>query len=726
MVSNQKLFSVGTFDFRLQHVLVIGVLILSFSISMLIRSMPMSYETELFEYDPFFNYRATEYVVQNGIQDYLDWNDNKSWHPTGRNISETSQVTLHLTAAILYQIFNFGTSLYTFTILFPLVIGSLTSIAVFALVRTLGGTTAGLFASLLFAFSIPILIRGFVGWFKSEPLGIFFGIIGLYLFVSGIKNNKGKISGLKLTGAGLFLALSLSAWGGAIFFILAIILFLFALPFFKNDKNFLIWITPLFSISFIIFSLMFERTSNAIIFYIGIAIGLSTTFVVLSEIIKNFSSETKQLRNCLGLLVSIIISGIGIASAGAVALPSFRYQNAINPLLLAEDPLTDSVSEHAVTDLQMSFSFLSVFIIFGIIGAWLIFTKKSPLLKNDMKVFSLMISFFAIYLSSAFLRLEVFASVGLFILGGIGLSLLLHEIFKQQNSILKIISSIVIVGLFLIPVTLPEDDSWFIWADFSPTIINGGTGHNSHVSYDWLDAMEWLKQNTPEHSVIASWWDYGYWITTLSDRTTIIDNATLNDLQIKKMAYSFLASPDDSWKILSSDHDVDVASSFSSEFINFIHYQPENYGASVNGMDADYIVIFVVAEKIAAPGLNLSLYSMQPGGDESKKHWFAAISNQNELDFMLPDGMTPTNQFMNSTLGKLIPFTIVTYVDLTTDMIHDNYRPGYIPIYAKELKFSDTENDPFYLVYASPSFYSDIPGQKNMILIYKINQNYQT
>ncbi len=726
MVSNQKLFSVGNFDFRFQHLLVIGILILSISISMLLRSMPMSYETELFEYDPFFNYRATEYLVDNGIQNYLEWNDDKSWHPTGRNISETSQVTLHITTAILYQVFNFGISLHTFTILFPLVVGSLTSIAVFALVRTLGGTTAGLFASLLFAFSIPILIRGFAGWFKSEPLGLFFGIIGLYLFVSGIKNNKGKISGLKVAGSGFFLAISLSAWGGSIFFILAIILFFFALPFFKNEKNFLIWIIPVFSTVFIIFSLMFERTSSAIVFYIGIAMLLSTVFVVVSEIIKKFSSESKKLRNCLGFLISIIISGLGIASSGLIFLPSFRYQNAVNPLLLTQDPLTDSVSEHAVTSLELSFGFLSSFIIFGIIGAWFIFTKKSSLLKNDMKVFSLMISFFGIYLSSAFLRLEVFASVGLFILGGIGLGLLIHEIFKLKNPTLKIISSVVIVGLFVIPVTLPENNNWASWADFSPTIINGGTSQNTFVSYDWFDAMEWLKENSPENAVVASWWDYGYWITTLSDRTTIVDNATLNDLQIKKMAYTLLATPDNSWKILHSNYDVDVKSSFSPEFVNFVHYQPENYGAPINGLDADYIVVFVVAEKIAAPGTNLELYSMLPGGDESKKHWFASIANHHPNDFVLSDGITPTNNFMRSTLGHLIPFTIVTFLDLNTDMIHNEYSPGYLPIYGKEIKFSDPEKDPFYLVYASPGFYSEIPGQKNIVLIYKINPDYQS
>ena len=95
MVSNQKLFSVGNFDFRLQHLLVIGVLALSVSISMMIRSTPMTYGFELFEFDPFFNFRATEYILENGTDAYFNWIDEKSWHPFGRNISENSQVSLH-------------------------------------------------------------------------------------------------------------------------------------------------------------------------------------------------------------------------------------------------------------------------------------------------------------------------------------------------------------------------------------------------------------------------------------------------------------------------------------------------------------------------------------------------------------------------------------------------------------------------------------------------------
>ena len=182
MSSNQKLFSVGNFDFRLQHLLIIGVLALSVSISMLIRSTPMNYGLELFEFDPFFNFRATEYIVENGYDAYSNWVDEKSWHPFGRDISENSQVVLHVTTSIFYQLFGFNSSLYNFTIIFPLVVGSLTAISVFAFVRVLGGTTAGLLAALMFSISVPVFTRGLVGWFKSEPLGLFFGFLAMYSF----------------------------------------------------------------------------------------------------------------------------------------------------------------------------------------------------------------------------------------------------------------------------------------------------------------------------------------------------------------------------------------------------------------------------------------------------------------------------------------------------------------------------------------------------------------
>ena len=206
--------------FKLNHIVIIGVLVLAFSISFLIRSQPADYGNELMEFDPFFNFRATEYIIENGFSEYFEWWDDKSWYlpldtsglgqdtnpdKFGRNVGATSQSMLHITAAITYQIFGGNSSLYDFTILFPAVIGSLTVIVIFGLVRLFAGTTAGLFASLLFAVSLPIILRGTIGWFKSEPLGIFYALLGFYFFFSGIRSENKKIAFSKIILGGIIM-----------------------------------------------------------------------------------------------------------------------------------------------------------------------------------------------------------------------------------------------------------------------------------------------------------------------------------------------------------------------------------------------------------------------------------------------------------------------------------------------------------------------------------------
>ena len=67
MLLNQKLVTLGQFDLRLNHLLIIAILVLSFSTSFLLRTQAAEFGSELNEFDPFFNFRATEYIVENGI-----------------------------------------------------------------------------------------------------------------------------------------------------------------------------------------------------------------------------------------------------------------------------------------------------------------------------------------------------------------------------------------------------------------------------------------------------------------------------------------------------------------------------------------------------------------------------------------------------------------------------------------------------------------------------------
>ena len=143
------------------------------------------------------------------------------------------------------------------------------------------------------------------------------------------------------------------------------------------------------------------------------------------------------------------------------------------------------------------------------------------------------------------------------------------------------------------------------------------------------------------------------------------------------------------------------------------------------GMGADYIVIYVSGERFYVQGSDVPLYTLEGGGDESKKAWLAAIGGYPTSQIVQSDVITPTPYFLNeSTLGNLIPFSVLKYVELNTGRTFNEYYDGLIAVYVKDIQFYDPIADPYYLVYASPSFYNDQPGPMSSVLIYKINSDY--
>jgi len=779
---DKKLIKAEKSSHHLRSLLIIGVLVLSFSLTFMIRIQPLEYGFELAEFDPFFNYRATQFMVENGLPAYLEWHDDLSWHPYGRDVSSTSQVMLHTTAATLYQIFGMGSSLYDFAIWFPVIIGSLSTIVIFAIVRTIGGTTAGLFASLFFAISPILIIRGSIGWFKSEPLGLFYGLLAVYLLLSGLKSDNGKISVAKIVGAGVLLAFGIASWGGIQFFILPIGILFLALPFLRKDNKFVILVSIIFTSVFLLVTMSFEKTGITFVsglngfFLIG-----CTAFLTVCIVIRRIFSKS-QLRVSLALLGGSIVSGIVIISSDIINLPTFRYLNAANPFLITTDMLNDSVSEHATTSLDVSFYFFSILMIFAGIGAWLLFQKKvnhSLKIKGEMAAFALIIGLVGVYFSSAFVRLEVFGSLSIIILASIGISILISRILKVQQkptgAVTKISFLVIIVILLMVPMVYPERLNWSNNNVGIPiSLLHSGSKFDISTN-DWPDAMQWVKENTPKDAVIASWWDYGYWISTLGERKTLADNSTLLDWQIRKIASTFFSTPDNAWQILTSDtktdvssyyltlpsdinqptkhgddtiydknqekldafknwkddsssgkiYDPDVAAKYSTLF-DYWESELYVYPPIITGLDADYLLINLALEKLSEENV-VPMYTMrQNGGDETKIFWFAKIADLPLLNYYNPGATSYTDKFWNETLiGKLIPFTPLVYVDPNnTENQSETFKSGYTAIYVRDIKFTPNSDGPFQLVYASPSFENDESGAITGAIIYKINKEY--
>lgn len=697
----KTLIAVGPYKFRTRHLIVIAVLALAVTVSALMRVQPAEHGYMLNEYDPFFNYRATEFLLENGLEEYGMWHDELSWYPDGRDISKTSQFMQHATAAVLYTLFGGGADLEDFVIMLPVILGALTSVAVFATVRVIGGTSAGLFASLFYAISLPVILRGSVGWFKAEPLGLFYGIIGVYLLLSGLTCGRNKEALARLVGAGIVMSMGLSAWGGIQFFIIPLGIFILALPFLRADHKFLLWAIPLFSLVLLGVTSMFERPGIGFTLGLGgVSLGI-TTAVMVGTIMLWRASKKHGARNAALLVLAIV--GISVIIIGANAtydyldLPSFRYLNAINPLLTSTIPLIDSVSEHTSLTPYSSFFFSSILMIFAGIGAWLLISRREKIdsyglpMRTDMIAYAILLGFAGVYIASAFTRLVLFSSVAMAVLGSIGLAILVSLVFsnKRVGRLTKLGFAGVVIVMFAVPLVHPADANWVSLSAGPPILLTGGTLFEV-VTDDWPQALEWIKTETPKDSLIMAWWDYGYWIQTLGERATLVDNLTISTSKVENVAKIFYSDLDTAWMRL-------------------------------NDLEVDYVVVFVSARAV---GSNDSFYVLQGGGDETKKAWIVRIAGLEPSEYAYADSITPTPKFEETTLGQMIPFTHFRYVHIDTGLQSVMWQEDFVSVVHKDIKLPSDSDGPFRLAYSSPSFDRPVGVTVTGVFVYELNPDY--
>ena len=566
--------------------------------------------------------------------------------------------------------------------------------------------------------SPAIIQRGNLGWFKSEPLGLFYGLGGTYLFLSALKDKKYKFLIPKAIFGGILIGLAVTSWGGAQYFVIPIGIFIIVLGFVSKDlKNNLI-VAVLFTASVILVAGAFPRPGMSFVLGLpGLLLMTSSLFLLVTTIVRLKSSERRATLKTAIILGIFVIIGMSIVAGGFYKVPSFRYLNAINPFLSSENKLVESVAEHFTPTIVDYFRQFSILIIFAGLGIWLAFKNKN----NTNMIFALIIGLTGIYISATFARLLVFASLSIIILSSIGIYQSIRAITSirteaeqtletsnrngakaQKNMKLKKqflpyagFAAILIVMLS-IPMVYDTNTNWITSADVPTSIANGGTNYRLTTD-DWIETLDWMSKNTPVDSVVTAWWDYGYWITTLGNRTSIADNATINQTRIETIAKMFISPEEDGWKI-------------------------------ANDLKSNYILIYVVGQKLPSldPTNPSPLYVLGSGGDESKKHWFIRIGGFNESEYVESNGDTPKQKYWDSLLGNMMPFQTIGFYNPSSGTLSPTYQPNAIPFYVKDIKYpKGNTSEPLSLVYASKSFESDDPGLFFGVLVYKVNQDFK-
>jgi dolichyl-diphosphooligosaccharide--protein glycosyltransferase len=153
-------------------------------LAVLFRAMRVQWGAYMDAFDPLFQLRVTEYVVENGYASWFSWHDTMSWYPWGRNIATSSYPGVPFTGAFVYSVaraLGLDVTVYQVCLYFPVLMGAVTCVVAYFLGRDLGGSSTGLIAAFFMAISEAFIGRTSLGFYDTENIGIF-GMVAISLF----------------------------------------------------------------------------------------------------------------------------------------------------------------------------------------------------------------------------------------------------------------------------------------------------------------------------------------------------------------------------------------------------------------------------------------------------------------------------------------------------------------------------------------------------------------
>jgi len=119
-----------------------------------------------------------------------------------------------------------------------------------------------------------------------------------------------------------------------------------------------------------------------------------------------------------------------------------------------------------------------------------------------------------------------------------------HEQTKDENSVGGNLRIIVLIAVLFILLLFAVHCTWVTSNAYSSPSVVLATYDQSgrQILDDFREAYFWLWQNTDENARIMSWWDYGYQIAGMGNRTTLVDNNTWNNSHIALVRKTILVN----------------------------------------------------------------------------------------------------------------------------------------------------------------------------------------
>lgn len=151
------------------------------------------FESIIHEFDPWFNYRATHYMVNHGWYNFLNWFDDRAWYPLGRIVGGTVYPGLMVTSGAIHyflHLLHIPVHIREICVFLAPIFSGLTAIATYLLTTELWSSGAGLFAACFIAIVPGYISRSVAGSYDNEGIAIFALQFTYYLWIKAVKTGS--------------------------------------------------------------------------------------------------------------------------------------------------------------------------------------------------------------------------------------------------------------------------------------------------------------------------------------------------------------------------------------------------------------------------------------------------------------------------------------------------------------------------------------------------------
>ncbi|EGG21308.1 oligosaccharyl transferase [Cavenderia fasciculata] len=601
-------------EFFLKVLILATIYVLAFSTRLF---SVLRYESVIHEFDP-----STKYLVSEGFYNFMNWFDERAWYPLGRIVGGTVYPGLMATAAAVHYILNqlnLTVNIRNVCVLLSPWFASNTAMVTYKFAKEIKDTQTGLVAAALVAIVPGYISRSVAGSFDNEGIAIFALIFTYYTWIKALNTGSLLISAVCAL-AYFYMA---SAWGGYVFIINLIPLHALTLLltgryshrlYVSYSTVYALGTILSMQIPFVGYQPVFTSEHMAAL---GV-FGLLQLFCGLNWIKSHLTEEAFAKLQRLAFISLLSIAGgvfvIGTIT-GHIAPFSGRFYSLLDPTYARDNiPIIASVSEHQPTTWASYFFDLHILVFLFPVGLYFCFSKLT-----DANIFLILYGVTSIYFSGVMVRLILVLAPVACVLSAVAVSSTLAT-YSQKLKTLSAApapsssssssaaaatsntkeSSYIMIGIMSVLLILYTFHCTWVTSEAysSPSIVLSAKQNDGGriIFDDFREAYRWLGQNTADDAKVMSWWDYGYQMSAMANRTVIVDNNTWNNTHIAQVGKAFASNEEDAYKII-KDLDVDYVlvifgglTGYSSDDINKFLWMVRIGGScDPNIKEADYL-----------------------------------------------------------------------------------------------------------------------------------------